>query len=258
MKINNKYGGVALGRFLKVALLVVLFVFSWSIPARANTIAVASGIAPCVEEVVRAYTKASGSDLELVKEACGPLARQIAAGAPYELFLASEPRWPKWLQDQGLLMDVHAFAIGQLVIWHTLAEEAPNEKMIETALVAIPDPETTAYGYLAKEYLEQKGMWDKMLAEKRIIFVGNAPQAVLAARGGTVQIAFLPLSMAIKAGGSYITLSGMNIDQVGGLTPKASDESRRFWAFCRSQTAAPIWSKWGFLLPDDEKEQTKK
>jgi len=247
-----------LSRPVKVILLVALFVFSWSMPVWANTIAVAAGIAPCVEEVVQTYTKAYGGDFVLVKEACGPLARQIAAGAPYELFLASEPRWPKWLQDQGLLMDVHTFAVGQLVIWHDLAEEAPNEKTIETALVAVPDPETTAYGYLAKEYLEQKGMWDKMLAEKRIIFVGNAPQAVLAVRGGTVQIAFLPLSMVIKAGGSYRELSGMNIDQVGGLTPKTSDESRKFWAFCRSQTAAPIWSKWGFLLPNDEKERTKK
>ncbi|MGC9489940.1 MAG: molybdate ABC transporter substrate-binding protein [Thermovirgaceae bacterium] len=227
-------------------------------PVRANTIAVAAGIAPCVEEVVQAYIKAGGDDFILVKEACGPLARQIKSGAPYELFLASEPRWPKWLQDQGLLVDVHTFAMGQLVLWHDLAEEVPNEEMIKTAFVAIPDPETTAYGYLAKEYLEQKGLWDKMLAENRIIFVGNAPQAVLAAKGGIVQIAFLPLSMAIKAGGSYKELSGMNIDQVGGLTPKASDECSRFWVFCRSQTAAPIWIKWGFLLPNDEEERMKK
>ncbi|KRT36309.1 hypothetical protein HMPREF1705_03585 [Acetomicrobium hydrogeniformans ATCC BAA-1850] len=77
----------------------------------ANVVAVAAGIAPCVEEVMEAYAEAGGEKMEFVKEACGPLANKIAMGAPYDMFLASEPRWPKWLKAKGMLVDVHAFAV---------------------------------------------------------------------------------------------------------------------------------------------------
>lgn len=219
----------------------------------ANIVAVAAGIAPCVEEVVEAYVKAGGEKMELVKEACGPLAQQIASGAPYEVLLASEPRWPNWLEDKGLLTDVDTFAVGQLTLWNA-SSEPPDEKKIETAVIAIPDPEITAYGNLAKQYLDKMGLWDKKWAEKTIILVGNAPQAVVATKGNAADMAFIPLSLAIEAGGSYTPISGMVIDQVGGLTGKAGEEARKFWTFCRSQSTSPIWVKWGFMIPDKTKK----
>lgn len=233
----------------KIFAVASVFLFLVSSPAMANVVAVAAGIAPCVEEVVDLYVKAGGEPVELVKEACGPLARQIALGAPYELFLASEPRWPIWLKDKGLLTEVDTFAIGQLTLWH-VSSDPIDVSQTETAVIAIPDPETTAYGNLAKQYLDKIGLWDRKMNEKRIILVGSAPQAVAAVKARTAEMAFIPLSMAIKAGGSYTSIPDMVIEQVGGLTAKADDGARKFWAFCRSENATPIWVKWGFVIPD--------
>ena len=116
-----------MNRPVKVLAIVSTFLLLFCVPAMANIVAVAAGIAPCVEEVVEAYVKAGGEKMELVKEACGPLAQQIASGAPYEVLLASEPRWPNWLEDKGLLTDVDTFAVGQLTLWNA-SSEPPDEK----------------------------------------------------------------------------------------------------------------------------------
>ncbi|MBA7546828.1 hypothetical protein ES705_39227 [subsurface metagenome] len=76
--------------------------------------------------------------------------------------------------------------------------------------------------------------------------MGNAPQAVLAVLHGALDAAFIPRSMAIKAGGSYIKIDRVVIDQVGGLAIGAGENARRFWLFCRSADVQAIWSKWGF------------
>lgn len=247
-----------MGRSVRILAVASVLLFLFGSPVMANIVAVAAGIAPCVEEVVDNYVKSGGEPMELVKEACGPLARQIALGAPYELLLASEPRWPNWLRDKGLLTDVDVFAIGQLTLWQA-SPEPIDEAKIQTAIIAVPDPETTAYGNIAKQYLDKIGIWDKKMTGKKIILVGSAPQAVAAVKARTAEMAFIPLSMAIKAEGSYISIPGMTIEQVGGLTAKAGEGVRKFWAFCRSENATPIWLKWGFVIPDNtQKEKTSK
>ncbi|MQY77361.1 MAG: molybdate ABC transporter substrate-binding protein [Spirochaeta sp.] len=210
-----------------------------------DVLAVAAGIAPCVEEVVEAYIAQGGEAIGMVKGSCGVLARQMASGAPYDLLLASEPRWPNWLKGKGGILDLKIFARGQVVLWHEKSDP-PKLLSLGKYLLSIPEPETTAYGMLAKEYLQRRGLWDYLIESKKIIFVGNAPQAVLAVRNGALDAAFIPRSMAIKAGGSYINIDRAVIDQVGGLAVGAGENARRFWLFCRSADVQAIWRKWGF------------
>ncbi len=234
-----------MNRFL--FLLLLLFSVSHVNPpaGACDVMAVASGIAPCLEEVMEAYITRGGEVLQMVQGSCGVLARQMSSGAPYDLLLASEPRWPNWLKGKGGISDLKVFARGQLVLWHEKSDP-PKLLSLGKYLLAIPEPETTAYGMLAKEYLQRRGLWAELLESKKIIFVGSAPQAVLAVRHGALDAAFIPRSMAIKAGGSYINIARGVIDQVGGLAVEAGENARRFWLFCRSAGAQSIWRKWGF------------
>lgn len=212
--------------------------------ASAEVVAVAAGIAPCVEEVMDSFVQQGGTPLEMVKASCGVLAKQIDAGAPYQLLLLSEPRWPMWLQKKCFLPEPAAFARGKLVLWSP-GTQTPDLSDMQN-IYAVPKPETTAYGMLAKEYLLKKGLWEKLAAEKRLIFVGNAPQSVMAVKTGAADAGFIPQSMAIKSGGNCLALPGMVIDQVGGLLKGHGSDAAAFWKFCRSSQATPIWLKWGF------------
>lgn len=229
---------------MKRILLALTLALALCSAASAEVVAVAAGIAPCVEEIMDSYVQQGGSPLEMVKASCGVLAKQIEAGAPYRLLLLSEPRWPQWLKKKGFLPQPQAFARGKLVLWNPGPDLPDLADMKGT--YAVPKPETTAYGMLAKEYLQKKGLWEPLVAEKRLIFVGNAPQSVMAVRNGAATAGFIPRSMALKSGGSAVPVPGMVIDQVGGLLKGYGPEAKSFWDFCHSPQAAPIWVKWGF------------
>ncbi|MCF4112888.1 MULTISPECIES: molybdate ABC transporter substrate-binding protein [Dethiosulfovibrio] len=227
---------------------IALFLFS-TLPSTATDreiVAVAAGIAPCVEEVMTLYVSAGNEPLSIVKGPCGALAKQTDADAPYGLILLSEPRWPKWMEDRDLLVDVHTFAIGQLVLWSP-GTEKPNLSDLEKKTVAIPDPDTTAYGMAAKKHLQTLNMWDS-LDRKKVLPAKSAPQAIITVKSGAAEWAFIPESAALKAGGSFTVMEGATLPQVGGLSPSAGVEAKKFWSFCRSSQTDPIWLKWGFAL----------
>lgn len=229
---------------MKKILLVLSVALALCSTASAEVVAVAAGIAPCVEEVMEAFVLQGGKPMEMVKASCGVLAKQIEAGAPYQLLLLSEPRWPLWLQEKGFLVKPETFARGKLALWSP-GDKTPDLDGLEGTYV-VPKPETTAYGMLAKEYLRKKGLWKRLESEKRLLFVGNAPQAIMAVKNGAATAGFVPQSMAIKSGGTAITVPGMIIDQVGGLIEGHGPDADAFWKFCRSEKAVSIWLKWDF------------
>lgn len=229
---------------MKKVLFALALVLIFSAAASAEILAVAAGIAPCVEEVMDAYVQQGGNRLEMVKASCGVLAKQIEAGAPYQLLLLSEPRWPMWLKEKGFLAEPEAFARGRLVLWNP-GQTAPDLESL-SGTYAVPKPETTAYGMLARQYLQRNGLWEGMLAENRLIFVGNAPQSVMAVKNGAATAGFIPQSMAIKSGGTFAAVPETVIDQVGGLLKGHGPDAAGFWEFCRSAEADPVWRKWDF------------
>lgn len=211
-----------------------------------DVVAVAAGIAPSVQEVMDLYVSKGNEALSMVTGPCGALAKQTEAGAGYDMVLLSEPRWPQWMAEKGLLLDLDTFAIGQLVLWSP-KDDVPSLSAMKDKTVAIPDPESTAYGGAAKSYLVSMDLWDEFLKGKTIP-TKSAPQAVVAAKSGSAQWAFIPMASALKARGKYIVLEGAVLPQVGGLAPGAGQNAKAFWEFCRSPEADAIWLKWGFHL----------
>ena len=225
-----------------------------SFPAWGDTLALAAGIAPCVKEIHQQYVEEGNPPLEMVLGPCGGLARQAAAGAPFDMFLLSEARWPQWMVEKGLGEDVHAFAIHSLALWSAREGMVSLEDAMPYKM-ACPTPETTAYGMLAKRMLQEKGLWEDLEGKDMFVFVKSAPAGILAVRSGSAVSAFVPLvsalSMQKERGGSVISFSEVTEDQVGGLFAGAGENARRFWKYVRSEAASSLWKKWHFepILP---------
>ncbi len=236
-------------RFKSFMFFILIAVFSITVTPKAKAnevVAVAAGISPCVQEIMDLYVAKGGAPLSMVTGPCGALAKQAEAGAPYDLVMMSEPRWPNWMKEKDLLTDVHTFAIGQLVLWSDRGEK-PTMDGIKDHITAVPDPEMTAYGMLTKNYLSSKKLWESF-ASGEIVTTKSAPQAIMAVSSGAAQWAFVPKSSALKAGGPFLTLEGATMDQVGGLGPNAGPDARAFWEFCRSKDIDHVWERWGFHL----------
>ena len=160
---------------------------------------------------MQAFVERGGKPLTLVKGPSAALAIQVISGAPYDLLLEAESRWPKWLEAQGGLQDLGVFAKGRLVLWHD-KEIPPTWQTLKEGVIAVPEPETTAYGMLARDHLTEKGLWDQLTKKGSLIFLKTAPQAILAVKYHAATAALVPQCIVMKAGGSYLLISEAVID----------------------------------------------
>jgi len=235
---------------IRVTAAVFLLLFS-SIPecrGDENLLGVAAGIAPCIEEILEIFACQEQGELSLAKSPCSALASQLLSGAPYDMIIFSDPKWADWLEEKGLVQERRVLSLHPLALWWQ-GEEPPGRSVLCSGKIACPLPETTAFGALAKRFLQESGLWDSCIAEERLIFVRGAPQAALAVVSGSACAAFLPFATTRTKGcrrGSCTLLQVPPIEQVAVLVPGADTAARRFFDFCSSETALSVWSRWGF------------
>ena len=145
------------------------------------------------------------------------LARQIAHGAPFELFLAADERAVASLPPARVLPGSAAiYAHGRLVLVlrgsaaaaaDPAAGRASALDRLATLLaadpdarLAIPHPRHAPYGAAAREALAGAGLWP--LPPGRLVIGENAAQTLQFLRAGAVEAALLPLSLALEVPGT--------------------------------------------------------
>ncbi|MFA0833140.1 MAG: molybdate ABC transporter substrate-binding protein, partial [Methanobacterium formicicum] len=172
--------------------------------ASAEVFAAAASLQPVMEKIAVQFEKEKGIHMDSVFGASGALARQIEAGAPFDLYLSADEKWARYLEEKGKLEKVRPVAECPLVLW-TASEKAPSLDLVKDAKVrlVIADPAVAPYGALAKAYLEKIRAYARLEKESRLIVAGDVLKAGLAAKSGGADAACIPLSIAMKLGGGW-------------------------------------------------------
>nr|WP_246434949.1 molybdate ABC transporter substrate-binding protein [Quisquiliibacterium transsilvanicum] len=253
-------------------LLLLCLVFQ-AIPAPADaggagavTVAAASDLKFALDEIADAYARSTGQQVRIVYGSSGNIARQIAQGAPYDVFLSADERFVEDLARRGLTVDAGSlYAIGRLVLFAPQPGAfEPDEDFagLRAALAAgtvrrfaIANPEHAPYGLAARQALEHAGLWEPI--SKRLVLGENVAQAAQFAAGGNTQGGIFALSLAmspaIAARGRWVLLpESMHapLRQRMVLMRRASSEARAFHDHLRQPEARAILRRFGFSIPD--------
>jgi molybdate transport system substrate-binding protein len=168
-------------------------------------VAVVFGFKPPMEKILGQY-KARGVRLSVSYGTSGELARQVAFGAPYGVFICSDQRWSDFVKSKGLVRQSFDLASNPVVLWSSNDSPLDLEDLGKFKL-AIPDPATAAYGIKAKEYLEKAGLWGFMASKGMLIMGGGPQRAALVAKTGMAKGAIIGRSVAIDMKeGSFVEL----------------------------------------------------
>jgi molybdate transport system substrate-binding protein len=249
-------------------LLLVLFVFAQAATAQeVPTVAAASDLKFALEEVARAYTQQTGKTVRLAFGASGNLMRQIAQGAPFDLFMSADEQYVLDLHRQGFAVDEGMlYAIGHVVLFVPHGSPIRAEATLEDLRRAVDDgrlkklsianPEHAPYGRAARDVLQAAGLWEKV--QGRLIMGENVSQAAQYAASGSVQAGLFALSLAlspnfIRAGDHAVLPERWHrpLRQRMVLLKRASPPAREFYAFLQQPAARSILRKYGFALPGE-------
>jgi molybdate transport system substrate-binding protein len=136
------------------------------------TIFAAASTTDALNEIAEAFAARTGGSLRPVLAASSTLARQIAQGAPADLFLSASIQWMDELDGQRLLapgtrepllanrLVLIAPADSPLAL--RLAPGLPLAALLGDGRLAVGDPAHVPAGIYARQALEALGLWDQV------------------------------------------------------------------------------------------------
>lgn len=229
-------------------------------------VAAAADLAFALPEIATAFKRDTGREVKLSFGSSGNFARQVAEGAPFELFLSADERYVEQLREQGRTDGGGAlYAVGRIVLFVPKGSPVsadPELRDLAQALVdgrlkklAIANPEHAPYGRAAREALESAGLWARV--KDRLVLGENASQAAQFATTGGAQAGIIPLSLALApsvAGrGSHALLpESMHrpLRQRMVLIKGAGETARAFHDYLQQPAARAVLARNGFTLPE--------
>lgn len=226
-------------------------------------VAAAADLAVAFKELGTAFESKTGKKIAFSFGSTGLLAKQIAEGAPFEVFAAANVAFVDDVVKSGQCRkDTQAlYARGRIVLW--AKDEASLPKSLEDLRdprfkkIAIANPEHAPYGRAAQQALIKAGVWETV--KTRAVYGENIQQTFAYGQSGNAEVAIIALSLATVSEGKYREIDMAThepLDQAmvicnGGSRGTKSNEAKQFVDFVSSPEGRGIMKKYGFLLPGE-------
>jgi len=141
-------------------------------------IATSANMQPTMHELTEQFVKETGVECQVVVSSSGKLTAQIKEGAPYDIFVSADMKYPQEVYNYGkAYAPPQVYAYGKLVLW-TLGEEVEpvldSETLESIGHFAITNPKTAPYGVAAIEVLNKTGLLED--AEDKLVYGCSADQ----------------------------------------------------------------------------------
>jgi len=134
-------------------------------------IAAAANMQYALVEINKAFTTKFNIKTELIFSSSGKLTAQIIEGAPYDILLSADLKYPNSIYQKGLSRSKpEIYASGQLVLWSMNEDIQSLQKIAEPSIkhIAIANPKTAPYGKAAIECFQNAGILKEI--EDKLVF----------------------------------------------------------------------------------------
>jgi molybdate transport system substrate-binding protein len=223
-------------------------------------VSAAASLSEAMTEISALHEKAHGEKILLNCGGSNALARQIKAGAPCDLFFSADEATLKQLLAEDLL---HANSVANL-LGNSLVVITPAKSPLQinaaadlispsVKRLALGDPAAVPAGVYARKWLESQAAWKSI--EPRMVATENVRGALAAVASGNVDAGIVYKTDAMtskEVGVAYQVPTGQTPPIIYPIaaTKSSPDPGKaiRFIAFLRTQEAAAIFRKHGFVL----------
>ncbi len=239
-------------------------VVATSVYAGSINIAVAANVSYAIDDIKKEFNKIHpDTDVKVTLGSSGKLTAQIKNGAPYQLFMAANMKYPEALyKDKIAITKPIVYAQGSLAFLSPKKQdfskgiELVKDKKISK--IAIANPKTAPYGKAALEAMKNGGVLED--AKPKFIYAESISQTV-AYSVTAADLGFIAKSSLFsdkmkqyKKGVNWSEIdpklyTPINQGIVILKSAKGNDEVRAFYDFMHSEKAKDILVEYGYLVP---------
>ena len=222
---------------------LLVLILTTSLQAAEVRVMAAASLTDVLQEIARSYEKTSRDRIVFSFGASNVLARQIAAGAPADVFLSADERSMNRVQTTARV----SVLSNQLVI--VIPRDAKARPLTSMRAIALAEPSSVPAGIYAREWLQKRGLWNAVRA--KVIPTDNVRAALAAVAAGNADAAIVyrtDARISKKVRVMETITDGPRISYPFAVL-KDSDQpqaARRFLAFLQSNAARAIFVRHGF------------
>lgn len=181
---------------MKIALLLCVYLCAGAFAAKGAEILVfaAASLTDALKEIAAGYEKESGDKAIFNFGASSVLARQIQEGAPADVFFSADEEKMDGLEKEGLI----APGTRKRLLSNSLVIVVENgswlkissaDDLTKAKRIALAETKTAPAGIYARKYLEQAGVWAKVV--EAVVPTDNVRGALAAVESGNVEAAIV-------------------------------------------------------------------
>ena len=247
-----------------MGILLLCFLLGFKKPADTKiTVAVAANMQYAFTALQQEYEKKTGVKIEPVIGSSGKLTQQITEGAPFDIFISADTKYPQTLFQAHLTADSpKIYANGVLVLWSVKPGVKPAANLqlltgIDIKSIAIANPKTAPYGVAAEEILKNYNLLDKVQA--KIVYGESITQTSQYIASQAADIGFtaksVVLSDEMKGKGTWVGLDAKKYSPIAQAAvilkygkEHNAEAAQKFYDYLYSSSAKKILKKFGYIV----------
>jgi molybdate transport system substrate-binding protein len=220
---------------------------------QALLVAAASDLAPLEKPLRAGFSRHTGLDVNFSFGSSGMLARQIANGAPFDVFLSANEQFVDQIEQQGFVSPGRraVYAEGRVGLWSPSGAVRTLAALTAPGLrhIAIPNPKHAPYGLAARELLQAASLWDSL--QSRLVLAENVRQAFEYASTGNAEAVLTSWTLIHDKGGVLLPPNHAPLRQTAAQLKSVRDPSQaaRFLDFLLSPAGRDILTRGGLFPP---------
>ena len=217
--------------------------------------AVAANFSAAAQEIGALFAAATDHTARFSFGSSGQLYAQITQGAPFDVYLAADRRYPRRILSEGHGVPDSGFtyAVGRLVLFSAAAGRVNGSAGLESGdftWLAIANPGLAPYGAAAVEVLTALGLSERL--RSRLVYGNNVAQTYQFVITGAAELGFVALAQVIThdQGSRWVVPLELHseIAQDAVLLQRGGDNEAAlaFLAFLRGPAAAAVKARYGY------------
>ncbi|MCA0933680.1 molybdate ABC transporter substrate-binding protein [Lutimonas saemankumensis] len=242
-----------------VSLFIVILLASCKTESKqVFTIAAAANLQFVIEELVENFSEKTGTECQIVMSSSGKLTAQIMEGAPFDLFLSADMKYPSELFKEGFTLSKPiTYAYGNLVLWSVKKDITLDLGVLSSGhleFVALGNPRTAPYGVAAMNVINGLNLQDQL--REKLVFgesIGQTNQFIIS---GAADLGFtsksVVLSNKMKDVGTWVEIDESLYDPIAQgmvilkVRNQFMEDANKFKDFLLSDEGKVILHKFGY------------
>lgn len=248
-----------------ISILLLALVFACNSATKESskvTIAASANMQYALGPITEKFTEKTGIPCQLIIASSGKHTAQIIEGAPFDIFISADMKYPSDLYKKGFATaPPEIYASGKLVLW-TMVDGLPvsieNLNDISINHIALANPKTAPYGQAAIEVLKKYGLLDSL--KNKLVYGESIGQTNQFIYSKSAEIGFTAQSVVLapemKGKGKWVLVNDIDYKPIsqGAVIVKQSEgdtkQANKFYNFLFSNEAKIILKDFGYSVDE--------